>query len=314
MSISSFALAPHADSPKPFTFQQALDMGWTRAGLRRAVEEGEVTHVLTDVYVDGRPDDTLELRLACLRLVLPPHAVVVDRTAAWLWDVSPARTSSAEPQPLDVFVLRGHTRLRRRGADSGERDLMPRDLVLLDGILVTAPLRTALDLACRCRREDALVALDGFARVHGVTQADLVAMLPRFRGRRGIVQARGLIPYVDGRAESSGESVTRLAIIDAGLPIPLPQHWITIAGVPTYRLDLSYPRLKIVVEYNGQDFHSEDEDRQADKDRRRWLRSRGWIVIEVWKDDFSLEAKQRWLGELRQALASRAHWERLART
>jgi hypothetical protein len=258
--------------------------------------------------------DALDLRLACLKLVLKPHAVVVDRTAAWLWDVPLATAPSAGPPPVDVFVLRGRTRLRRADTASGERDLSPQDLVQIDGICVTTAARTAMDLACRLPRPDALAALDGFARVHGITQADLGALLPRFRGRRGVVKARGLIPLMDGRAESSGESITRLAIIDGGLPVPVPQHWITVHGVPTYRLDLAYPRLKIVVEYNGQKYHSEDSDREADESRWKWLRERGWIVIVVWRDDFSLKAQQRWLGELRAALASRAHWGRLART
>jgi hypothetical protein len=299
---------------EPFTFRQALERGWTRHSLRQAVEEGAVTHVLTDVYLLGRPELTLELRLACLKLVLPRHAVAVDRLAAWLWGVELTRAPAGEPLPLDIFVLRGHTRLRRTDAASGERDLIPGDLVMLDGILVTSPTRTALDLACRLGRQDALAALDGFARVHGVTEAHLVRLLPRFRGRRGIVKARGLIPLMDGRAESSGESLTRLAIIDADLPVPVLQHWITISGVPTYRLDLAYPLFKIVVEYNGQEFHTEEADRKADDARHAWLREHGWIVIVVWKNDLSVTTREPWLGELREALAARHHWGRLART
>jgi len=314
VSIAESVAGRLAVSPEPFTFQQALERGWTRHSLRRAVDEGVVSHVLTDVYLLGRPELTLELRLACIKLVLPPHAVAVDRLAAWLWDVELTTSPAGEPLPLDIFVLRGHTRLRRTGAASGERDLAPEDLVMLDGILVTSPARTALDLACRLGRQDALAALDGFARVHGLEEAHLMRLLPRFRGRRGIVKARGLIPLMDGRAESSGESLTRLAIIDADLPAPLPQHWITIAGVPTYRLDLAYPRFKILVEYNGQAFHTEDVDRKADEARHAWLREHGWIVIVVWKDDLSAKTRAPWLDELRQALASRQHWGRLART
>ncbi len=44
---------------------------------------------------------------------------------------------------------------------------------------------------------------------------------------------------MDGRSESSGESFTRLAIADVGLPVPTLQHWVHDGGVPVYRLDLA---------------------------------------------------------------------------
>ena len=61
---------------------------------------------------------------------------------------------------------------------------------------------------------------------------------------------------VDGRSESSGESWTRLEINDHHLPEPTPQFWVVIDGVPTYRLDLAYPRARIAIEYDGVQHHS----------------------------------------------------------
>ena len=113
------------------------------------------------------------------------------------------------------------------------------------------------------------------------------AELERFAGRRGVIQLRQLIEIAHELAESPGESATRLAIIDAGLPPPELQHWVTVNGVPTYRLDLAYPAHRVAVEYDGREFHDSPEQRAKDAARRRWLREHGWTVIVVTKDDLA---------------------------
>ena len=77
------------------------------------------------------------------------------------------------------------------------------------------------------------------------------------------------------------------------MPAPQPQFWIKVNGVEKYRLDLAYPRWKIAVEYDGEEFHSSPEDRDQDERRRTWLRRRGWIVIVVTKEDFRRSSKRR---------------------
>ena len=171
------------------------------------------------------------------------------------------------------------------------------------GVRVTTPLRTALDLGCHLRRREALAALDQFMRHHDLDSEQLRRESVRFFRRRGVVQLRRLIPLADPRAESPRESWTRLEIIDAGLPCPEPQYWIEIDGVPTYRLDLAYPRLRVAVEYDGDEFHQRTEDQMRhDAERREWLERHGWTVIVVRNGDFSGRGLQRWLSELRAAL------------
>jgi hypothetical protein len=132
---------------------------------------------------------------------------------------------------------------------------------------------------------------------------DLASAAIRYFRRRGVVQLRQLIPLADPRAESARESWTRLAIIDAGLPCPELQFWIEIDGVPTYHLDLAYPRHRIAVEYDGEEFHRRTpEQRRHDDKRRTWLEESGWTVIVVKRGDFTGAALDRWLGDLRAAL------------
>jgi len=92
---------------------------------------------------------------------------------------------------------------------------------------------------------------------------------------------------------------------DHGLPPPVLQHWVAVDGVPTYRLDLAYPHAKVAVEHNGEEFHSSSADREADRIRLEWLRAHGWTVIVLTKDDFTPEAIDRWIREIRTALGLR---------
>jgi hypothetical protein len=170
------------------------------------------------------------------------------------------------------------------------------------GVRVTTPIRTALDLAGKLPARHALAAMDALARAYGFGPTELRRLLPRYFRRRGVVQARQLVPLVDGRAESMPESWTRYEIVVRGLPAPVPQHWVLVEGVPTYRLDLAYPRARVAVEYDGEEFHSSPEARERDRMRRQWLRDHGWTVIVLTKESFAAEAVDLWIAELGSAL------------
>jgi hypothetical protein len=162
-----------------------------------------------------------------------------------------------------------------------------------------------MDLACLYGRNAALATLDAFMRNCDVTLADFQRHLPRYYRRRGVKQLRELVGYASPDAESTGESWTRMTMIDAGLPVPKLQFWVYDGGVPRFRVDLAYPLLKIAVEYDGLEYHEGDERKKADEERRGWLREHDWVVIVVRKSDFKRATRERWLAEIRDALRDR---------
>ena len=288
----------------PFTMSTAKACGISPAKVRRAVRRRLLVRVLQGVYLRSDVELTTQMKMAAAALVISPHAVACDRTAAWLWGVSVFDYGELDTTPpLETYVLRGCNPTDRPEVRGGSRDLLPEDWVEIDGVKVTTPLRTALDLGCKLNRRPALAAMDALMRGHGFTHEAMHRLAVRFFRRRGVVQLRELIPLVDPRAESQAESWTRLELIDHGLPPPEAQYWIVIGGVPTYRLDLAYPRARVVVEYDGEEFHSTEEDREADERRREWLENHGWTVIVVTKESFSDAALATWIGEVRVALA-----------
>lgn len=288
MDSGGVLLGPRFPLPldTPFSRRQVIEAGIERRCLRDLVEEGLVRKVLRGVYAVTQAPDTVLFRAQALGLVIPECAVVTDRTAAWLHGVAILqRGAHLEAPPVSVCET-VDSRVRRPEVDGRRRQLLARDIVELHGLRVTTPLRTALDLGRLLWRFDALAALDGFLRL-GVDQDEMFEEMARFRGFRGVRQLRGLAPLADGRAESPGESALRLHWIDAGLPTPEPQFVIRDDRERAiYRLDVPLPEVRYAAEYDGEEFHSSDDDIEHDEERRDWIRrERGWTIDAFRKDD-----------------------------
>ena len=270
---------------RAFTRAQAATWGLSRHYLRTLLSRRLIRPLVRGTYAVVQLPDNIENRAAALRLVVPLSAVVTDRTAAWLHgiDVLP-RSAVHEPTPLDVFSAE-ESRLRRPGVSSGIRGFADHDLTTVGGVIVTTPLRTALDLGRLMWRYDAIGALDAFLRA-GVDRPAMERELWRFKGYRGVVQLRGLLPLADPRAESMPESALRLHGVDAQIPEMLPQFWVHDAsGIPVYRIDLANPELQYGAEYKGERFHLGEQQQAEDDERESWLDDEGWVIDSFWKDD-----------------------------
>lgn len=291
----------------PFTAADFPRLGLSRTAVRRLLAAGTLRRVITGVYVAAEVEDTIELRVAALALVVTPGHVIVDRTAAWLHGIDTFTVEELEmPARIETCVLRGRHPTERRDARGGTRDLAPADVMRLGEIEVTTPLRTALDLGCRLRRREAFAAINALAARHGFDAAACRAAIgDRYRRRRGVRQLRDLVAMIDPACESPRESWTLLAIRDEGLPAPRQQFWIVIDGIPTYRLDHAYPLQRVAVEYDGSWHDQTPEQKAADEKRRAWLRRNGWTVIVVKRGDFTGKRLDAWLNELRRALQDR---------
>jgi hypothetical protein len=297
---------PSLPTDRPFTTAEALSLGHSRKALSRLAEKRVFRRLFTGVYLHVDVPTTQPILLAAARLATGEDAVLCDRTAAWVWGVDVFGYAELDTSPpLETYRLRGRRRTDRDGCAGGTRDLRPEDWCTIDGVRVTTPLRTALDLACNLYPRAALAAMDALARAHGFTSTDLIRLLPRYFRRRGVVQARRLVRLVDPRVESPPESWVREVLDVHEFVMPTPQYWVVEDGLPVYRLDLAYEHAKIAIEYDGEEFHSSAADRERDAERRAWLRARGWYVIVLTKHSFTPEAIDLWTRELRAELALR---------
>ena len=271
---------------RPFS-AKAADRAGVPAGVRSAlVDRGLLRPVLRGVFVASQVPDSFRLRVAAVKLVVPPHMIVVDRTAAWVHgvDALPRRAIHEMPS-LDLFSREG-SRMRREGVTSGVRTLTPRDIEVVDELTLTTQLRTACDLGRTLWRYDALGALDGFVRI-GLDRDHLLDEGSRFKGHRGVRQLRELAPLSDPGAESQPESALRLHWYDAGIPaVPETQIWeYADDGSPLFRIDVGAREVRYGAECFGEEFHAED-DEESDDARLAWLeQARSWSMDVFTKDD-----------------------------
>lgn len=271
----------------PFTTAWALKNGFSAHVLARLVADGVLRRPLRGVYVDALLPDSTELRIQLISLVAPPGSVVCDWTACWIWTgLDSPGSHLVVPRPA-VFRFRGNDRTRHGAVRSGERWLLPSDVVpLADGLFITTPIRTAWDLGRFAHRYVAIGGMDALMRFDEFSFNELVYGVPRFKKQRGVVQLRELAFVVDPRSESIGESAVRLHWIELpGAPTPVPQIPVIVDG-KELRLDLGAEEIKYAAEYDGEAHHSLPEDRAHDESRRTAIENqRGWHVDVLRKGD-----------------------------
>lgn len=266
----------------PFTYRTALrEAGLTSVELRWLVEHGFLWRPVKGVYVNTLVPDSIDLRCACLRLVVPEDAVVVDRHAGWLHGAEMVLAPNEHLNLAEVrmFLPAGRGRLRNELADSGERTFAPGDLMEIGGLRVTTPVRTAWDLGRQRWPERSLAAIDQMLRLQVFSKEELVAGVERFKGARWVTRLRAMAPLADGRAESPPESVLRLRWIEVQLPTVEPQLEVWVDGELLGRLDLANKDLAYGAEYDGAEWHSTPEQQAHDRRRRRACEERAGFLI-----------------------------------
>jgi hypothetical protein len=291
--------APQPQVPAPQQATSALTLGGARElGLtRNHLRTRRWAHPYRGVYVPTQDADDLLTRCAALALVLPPQARFSHATAAGLYDSPLAATAEVHVSvPAGVSVPRS-----RRGVVVHQRTL-DREPLLVQGLALTRPEQTFLDLAVVLPLADLLVLGDHLVN-RWTTQAQLVAYLQARPGTRGLVRAG---------AGSPQESRLRLIIVRAGLPEPAVNvpvfdevgGWI---GSP----DLGYGAYRIALQYEGDVHRSNPRRWRQDIARDEAFADAGWLVLRVTADDVARPS--RLLHRLTRALVARG-WRPLPTT
>ena len=293
MSLRDWLQMPQLDDTfplpldRPFTTRMAADAGIPRTWLPPLTDAGLVRHPVRSCFVPAQVPDGTASRLACLRLVVPPDAVLVDRHAGWAHGANmlllPNEHLSA--RPIAMFMPGGRGRLRNKLADSGERTLLDRDITTLDGVRMTTPLRTALDLGRQRWPGPAISALDALHRLGAFSVEELVQEVGRFGRMRWVTTLRQVAPHTDGRSQSGGESVVRWTWLNLPVPPPTPQVEVRSGGRLAF-VDVGNEDLRFGVEFQGREWHEGPTNEENDAERFAWLdREADWLLEPVWTPD-----------------------------
>jgi len=173
------------------------------------------------------------------------------------------------------------------GVQVWEERIEPDEIAIVDGMRLTIPARTALDLARRCPQAVAVAAIDALAQAVELKPADIELLAGRYAGRRGIKAARAAIELIDGGAQSPKETWLRLLLERSGFPRPQTQivvrnEW----GWAEAYLDMGWEDIKVAVEYDGDQHRSSRAQYVKDIRRIEMLEQRyGWIVVRVVAED-----------------------------
>ena len=144
----------------------------------------------------------------------------------------------------------------------------------MDGVPLTTPARTWLDLAGVLPFEDLVAAADHFIcsqtrsfgrnRVALCSLDDLRAQLETGVGRRGIRKARAALELARVGADSAPETKLRLALGRGFLPEPVLGYVVCSPdGRELAWPDLAFPEFKVAVNYDG-GHHLTSEQKESD--------------------------------------------------
>jgi hypothetical protein len=251
---------------RPFTVQMAATAGVTA----RQLQGRRCRRIFHNVYLGGHVELTVGVLAEAVALIMPSVGVVSDATAALLLGADVRRAGDFG---IDATVLR-EGRLRRRGVRTTEALLEDRDIVVVNGVPVTSPVRTAFDLARQRNLIEAVVGVDAMLNRGGCELAELAAYIDARSGWYGIRWARAALIHAEPLAESPMESRQRMRLVLAGLPRPQAQHKLfEQPNVVRARLDHGYPEWKVAPEYDGE---PHKDHWRADNERQQWIRDQGW--------------------------------------
>ena len=254
---------------QPFVGAEAL----AGTALTRGQLRWNYTKLHPGVYVPNGAERTVLLNSVATWLWTGRKGIIAGRAAAALHG---ARWVAAST-PIEVIAE--HTR-RRTGVIVREERIADDEIVYIGDLPVTTTARTAFDLARHLPRDEAVARLDALAKATGITSADAVALLARYRGARGVRRAQIALALMDGGAQSPRETSLRLTLIDDGLPAPRTQIRVT-DGVNEAFIDMGYDEPQVGLDYEGR-HHSDDRGQYVyDIGRAELIDHQKWIDIRV---------------------------------
>lgn len=265
--------------------------GYTDSEIRTALSNGALVRLGRGSYAHGPayvaldPDDQARLRIEAY--ATRTSALVVSHSSAARWHGLPVL---APPTP--VHVIRpgrgGQRRTDEVHVHAGR--LAETSRTVVDGVGVTDVATTVVDVARTELLASAVVTGDAALHRGLVTPAELRAALERAASRRGGPAARRAIRAIDGRAESPGESLLRLALVDPVLPgLELQIDIADESGRLVGRADGGYLADGVLLEFDGKIKYGRlrrpgetiQDAVLREKRREERLAELGWLVIRV---------------------------------
>ena len=260
------------DITEPFTRAQARAEGISDRQLRGP----DFQQLLGGIYLSSRITDLARRRARAALMVHPAGAVATHFTSARVLG------APVPDHPLEhVTVSRPEDRRQRHGLRCHVMALEAADIRMVDGLRVSDPHRLFVEMAPLLSLVDLVVLGDWLVKHEHVTTASLIKYCDSTTAQHAAT-ARRAAAYVRDRVDSPMETRLRMLIVLAGLPEPeVNLRFVLRDGTAKVRIDLSYPKVKLAVEYDGRHHVEKVAQWDSDLDRREGMDEGRWRIVVV---------------------------------
>lgn len=281
---------PESLSKLPFTVYESRALGVSPKRLRaQDLSDGGRL-----IYLPSGRQLGLSERAGVLAAATPgawvSHATAAELTALGLppWMDSGSTIHLSKPNHLP--------RVRRGGVTGHRVHVVPGEVMEIDGIPVSVPPRTWLDLAAVLPLRYLIAMGDQLIRVPRAglelrTQPyahkeGLRLLIRQHPNMKGVEKARLALDDMRVGADSYPETFLRLAMLEAHLPEPELQLRLDADDGWSPAADLGYRRFRIAIQYDGA-HHLSREQQSRDNQRDEAFREAGWSYFKLNADDLS---------------------------
>ncbi len=285
-----------AEQQGQITIAQLRSCGLGRNAVAARVRNGWLHRMYLGVYAVGHAGVTREGRAMAAVLACGQRAYL-----SWYWAGMLGECLPWEDRLPDVTVVATKARTVQGIRVHRARSLHWRDVTHHNGIPVTAPERTLLDLATVLSPEALRSAARRAQAAHRVHIRQLLACIERSNGHPGVGPLRAVI--ADGPAPTRSDLEDRLLdLLDrAGVERPEINAPLRLDG-RTIIPDLLWRTPRVAIEADSERWHEHKLTRENDADKQAILEARGWRVLRI--DEQQLRSHpQQTLARIRAALA-----------
>lgn len=203
--------------------------GLSQKAVAKSADRGERVVVRHGAWSDRAPSDEVERHRQLVAGTWPllGAAAVLSHASAAVLHGLPVWTRMLER--VSVTRPSGGHGTRTRNLHVRRAPLAPQEVTELEGYRVTVLERTAIDVARMLSYERAVAVLDAAIR-GGAAPGLLGEEVAAAFGRAGCRVAGMALEFADGRAESVGESISRVRLVQLHLPAPELQYEVFDRG------------------------------------------------------------------------------------
>lgn len=274
--------------------EELIRAGFSASRIDNLIRSGRLIGVLRSVYSYGRDLETRSAAFRAALLAAGEGSVLIGGSSCELWGMITPRPGL--PRIIHVGSPSGQARTLR-GLSPALRDTRVKvvrrrfdqgDIDERERLAITDPILALTELALGASDSGVRFAFLEGCRLNLVNGPAIEHCYPKLEGRRG---AKRLRPYLAlwvpelGRIRSVFEGWFILVWTNRR-ELPMPQVNVKLYG---REVDLYWPESNLVLELDGDTFHSDPAQKMIDAEKQQYLEARGLTVRRLTSREFAAD-------------------------